>query len=468
MNDLSIIEKRLPDATDIVESIRQGKQTSSDIVQAHIERCNRHNPRINAIAEQLFDDALMLAENPVEGPLCGLPITLKETIAVKGRDITAGSQRMNPIKCEEDAEVVKRLRNAGAIVLARSTVPEFVMAGETNGLKWGTTNNPIDITRTAGGSTGGEAALIGSGASPAGIGTDILGSIRNPSSFCGIVGFRPASNLVEKTGVWSSGVGFFETWNGIGPMARSVRDVRLIYNVIANTKLPGKKGIKGLKLLSPSNLNFQSQDVQINAALNYSISILRLYGMGEGRIDFAEYPSLLKNVNALVTSVATPTWRKWLSNDRVGQFSLFNESVKQALRVPTIDPALYAWFIMELLYKKPEKQLRRIIDEYEQARIHSYDELGSDGIVILPTSGLLAPKHGQMNMVKFRPKKKPLITPLVLINSLNLSAITVPAFRFRDNRTGLVPGITLASAPGNEGALLDVAEVLEKAFDAFP
>ena len=135
-------------------------------------------------------------------PLFGLPCSVKETFAIAGEPLTAGSMRMTPQVPTEDARIVRRLKEAGAIVMARSNVPEFAMTAESVNPRYGRTRNPLDVDRVAGGSSGGEGALVGSGASVFGVGSDILGSIRIPAAFCGVVGFKPHSGAVDQSGTW--------------------------------------------------------------------------------------------------------------------------------------------------------------------------------------------------------------------------------------------------------------------------
>ena len=240
-----------PSPTEWLRRLSAGEIDAPTLVRTHLDQIEASQPRLNAATQILREQALEQARTPRPGPLSGLPITLKETYALAGEQVTIGSARMPPIACAEDAPVVQKLRAAGAIVVARSNVPEFVMNAETNNLRFGRSNNPIDPRRTCGGSSGGEGALVGSGASPLGFGTDILGSIRIPAAFCGVVGFRPHSGAIDKRGVWPVSGPFFESWNGLGPLARSVRDARLAYNVMAEQPLPAPATVAGLRVLQP-------------------------------------------------------------------------------------------------------------------------------------------------------------------------------------------------------------------------
>lgn len=145
-----------PDATELLRQMASGERTAVSIVTEHLERLEANHARLNAAVHVFKDEALAEANNPRPGPLSGLPISIKETIGIGGQNITAGSKRMPPLHAQEDAPVVRCLRDAGAIILARSNVPEFAMAGETENLIYGRTNNPLDETRTAGGSSGGK------------------------------------------------------------------------------------------------------------------------------------------------------------------------------------------------------------------------------------------------------------------------------------------------------------------------
>ncbi len=203
VKSLSESFRALPDATSILESMITGRLLGTRRWSANI--CNglkQLDPHLNAATTVFEEQALAAAAAPHPGPLAGLPISVKETFALNGHTITAGSLRMPPVAVQRDAAAVARLKAAGAIVIARANVPEFVMAGETDNPRYGRTNNPWAAERTCGGSSGGDGALVASACVAAGLGSDILGSIRIPASFCGVVGFKPASAAVNKRDSW--------------------------------------------------------------------------------------------------------------------------------------------------------------------------------------------------------------------------------------------------------------------------
>ncbi len=148
-------------------------------------------------------------------------------------DTTNGCPELKNYIPREDATVVTRLKEAGGILLGKTNVPEMCTLGISDNLVYGRTNNPYDLDRTPGGSSGGEAAIIAAGGSPFGLGTDIGDSIRSPSHYCGIAGIKPNSRRVPETGMLGAFPLYMATWNSIGPMARHVEDLDLVLRVIA-------------------------------------------------------------------------------------------------------------------------------------------------------------------------------------------------------------------------------------------
>ena len=455
--------KALPDATELLRQIRSCERSSEEIVREHLDRIGEDHPRLNAAVQLFREEALAQARKPNPGPLSGLPITLKETFGIAGHEVTIGSVRARPIRCDEDSAPVQRLREAGAIVIARSNVPEFVMNGETDNLRFGRTNNPHDPSRTCGGSSGGEGALVGSGDSPLGFGTDILGSIRIPAAFCGVVGFRPHSGAVDKRGVWPVCGEYFETWNGVGPLTRSVRDARLAYDVIARNPLPPLAS-PSRRLIIPDGFPLSYRDDCIPAAVTAARESLLDAGLRREEHEFPDVARLFTDIPRLVTGEMIEPWKEWLSAGDQGRFGTGAELLRIARGKPTVYPGFFTWLAMAVVMRpRLPGTLGKIILRYEDARRRYHALLGADGILVLPTLGLLAPKHGAMNRISLRPGVNGLFTAEAFANAMNLSSISVPAHRFADPETGLRPGVMLACAPDAEAGLLDAAVVVEEA-----
>lgn len=229
---------------EIVETVREGGLSSVELVDEHIARIDKLNSKLNAFVHTDFDGARASAKNADRvarscagaqalGPLHGVPISIKSSIDVAGFPCECGSKLRRSFVASCDAPLVARLRAAGAIILGNTNVPECLMAWETDNLLYGRTNNPWDLSRTPGGSSGGEAAAIASGCSAGGVGSDGGGSIRVPAHFSGICGLKPTPGRVPSTGHYPGSAGPFAQLGVVGPMARTIADVARLFEVIA-------------------------------------------------------------------------------------------------------------------------------------------------------------------------------------------------------------------------------------------
>ncbi|MHB1673869.1 MAG: amidase [Acidobacteriaceae bacterium] len=220
--------------------LRAEKISPLELAEEHIREINRLNPRLNAIvnfseldAERIRAQAraLMTASGP-RGPLYGLPMTIKSSIATAGLPCEVGSLLRQGMVAEKDAVVVSRARHAGANILGTTNCPEFLMAYETDNRLHGQTRNPWDLALTSGGSSGGESAAIASGMSAAGLGSDSGGSVRTPAHFTGICSLKPTPGRIPATGHVPPCIGPFSILGAIGPMARTMQDVRLLFETL--------------------------------------------------------------------------------------------------------------------------------------------------------------------------------------------------------------------------------------------
>jgi Asp-tRNA(Asn)/Glu-tRNA(Gln) amidotransferase A subunit family amidase len=240
-------------ATELVALIQSRAVSPVEVVAAHLERIEEVNPSLNAIvtiANDVIEQARH-AENAIMegkelGALHGLPITIKDTIETKGLRTTSGSRLRLDYVPERDAMVVARLKAAGAIVLGKTNVPEMAIPYETDNPIFGRTNNPKNLLITPGGSSGGEAAAIAAHLSPAGVGSDLSGSIRVPAHFCGVAGLKPTTGRIPIDGHVPEVIGPMALAASVGPMARSVDDLALLYSVMsAQTKSDRAHGGRG-------------------------------------------------------------------------------------------------------------------------------------------------------------------------------------------------------------------------------
>jgi amidase len=235
------VERPEPSAVAWLSRLAAREVSAREVAEHHLTRIAEVDPRLHAVVSCDPDDVLAAADRADaaraagdDGALLGLPVTIKDSIEVAGLRCTGGSLARADHVPATDATVVGRLRSAGAIVLAKTNVPEYSSAYETDNLVHGRTNHPLDPDRTPGGSSGGEAALVAAGASPLGIGTDGGGSLRVPAHFCGVVGLRPTVGRVPDTGTWPAtrASGYADLFC-VGPIARRAEDAELALGVLA-------------------------------------------------------------------------------------------------------------------------------------------------------------------------------------------------------------------------------------------
>ena len=216
--------------------------SSVEVVEAHLRRIDEVNPVLNAVVHLASERALSearnadgaLARGESTGLLHGVPMTVKDSHDAEGLVSTGGTKGRQHFIPDSDATTVARMRAEGAIVLGKTNTPELTLAFETDNLIYGRTNNPYDVDRTPGGSSGGAGAIIASGGSPLDLGTDTGGSIRVPAGFCGIAGLKPTSGRVPRTGhIISHSLGAIDALTTVGPLARYVEDLVFVYPIIA-------------------------------------------------------------------------------------------------------------------------------------------------------------------------------------------------------------------------------------------
>lgn len=303
-------------ARKLVKLIKNKKISCVEVIQAYLDRIQQVNPKLNALV-QLTDPEIALKKARLADkkltknqtlPLHGLPITIKDCCKVQDFIISKGSHGYNFLP-KEDATVVARLKTAGGIILGISNVPEFNIAYETDNARYGITLNPYDLSRTPGGSSGGEAAIIAAGGSVIGLGTDGAGSIRQPAHNTGIVGLKPTRGLIPNSGnVPSDGRGLLRPLTTYGPMARFVDDIVLTLPLLSGSDnsdpdtmpIPIQNAsinCKDLRIAFYSDNGIASPDKATLQTINQVVQVLR------DEVQYIEYqcPPHLKELYSLVT-----------------------------------------------------------------------------------------------------------------------------------------------------------------------
>lgn len=223
--------------TEMAALIRQRKLSPVELVDAHLDQIEKDNPSINAFVMQFPSEARAAARqaerDPPAGALHGIPVTIKDSFDMRDLPTLCGSRFRLEHRARADATVVERIRDAGGIILGKTNCPEFLASWETDNYITGRTNNPWDLDRTPGGSSGGEAAAIAAFFAAGGVGSDGGGSIRVPAHFCGICGLKPTPGRVPATGHFPEISHPGGLLGVAGPMARTVNDVRLLFETLA-------------------------------------------------------------------------------------------------------------------------------------------------------------------------------------------------------------------------------------------
>jgi len=314
-------------AVALASRIRAGELSARDVVGAHLTQIDRVNPGVNAIVTLVADRAMERARLADEafargehvGPLHGLPIAHKDLQPTNGIRTTFGSPIYEAFVPAEDSLLVERLRNAGAICVGKTNTPEFGAGSQTFNPVFGATLNPYDRTKTCGGSSGGAAVALATHMLPIADGTDMGGSLRNPASFCGVVGMRPSPGRVPS---WPAAAAW-STLSVDGPMARSVPDVALMLSAIAGPDVrspisiaePGslfsqslERGFKGVRVAWWKDLGGLPVDRGVRDAVNGRWSAFESLGctVAEAEPDFTDFDRVLLTARGLafLTGVA--------------------------------------------------------------------------------------------------------------------------------------------------------------------
>jgi fatty acid amide hydrolase 2 len=461
-------------ALDLAAAIRRREVSAQDVVEAHIERHVRFAPRINAVVAERYDaareeaaaaDRLIASRDPAAAeppPLLGVPFTLKESIALSGMPNSSGLVARASVRAQETAPVAQRLIDAGAIPLGVTNTSELTLWIESENRVYGRTSNPYDARRTAGGSSGGEGAAVGSGGSPFGIGSDIAGSIRIPAFFCGVFGHKASSGLVPNTGSYPSTPGDAGRLLGTGPLARRAEDLMPLLRIIAGpdgvdpvartVELgdPDSVSLEGLRVATVENSSRLPMTRELRDARERAVGALVAGGAVVRRVEFRSWRRALlpylatlqagttRATLALLSEagVEAPTFRKLLG--RGGPHTLPTRITLAAELLPQLGP--------ETAEKLVEAG-RALADEI-------VDAIG-DGVVLHPAQARVAPRHG---WTVGRPW---LFTPAAMFNLAGVPVTEVPLGL--DDR-GLPLGVQVAAGRDRDHVSIAVALALERTF----
>ncbi|CAG9788524.1 unnamed protein product [Diatraea saccharalis] len=461
-------------AVTLAKKIRNRELKSEELVQAVIERIKQVNPIINAVVDNRYEQALaearavdsLLATGVTDlektKPFLGVPFTTKESQPVKGLSVTYGLWLWKNKRAEEDCEAVARLRNAGAIPLAVTNLPELLIWSEARNPVHGATKNPHHTGRTAGGSSGAEAALMATYSTVIGLSSDIAGSTRIPSFYCGMFGYNPTADVVNLKGIFSRNGQEPSSMLCFGFISKHMEDQAPLMKVIAGDKahllrLDREVDIKDIKVFFTSSINdiwMSSPNAELKDVMNRVILKLGQILPSENK-PLPYYHKCFDNI--------INVWKHWMSKEPEDYFNMYTdgkgkpnmlwEMVKKFLGFSK--HSLY--LVMRLC---GDQLLPAVNAEWAETLTQSlkddlFSKLGDNGVLLLPSSPLPCPYHYYTYINPYN------FGAFAVSNVLKCPAVQVP---IGVNSKNIPVGIQVLAAPHNDAVCLTVAKYLEKEF----
>lgn len=461
-------------ATDLARRIRMGEVTSAQVVGAHIEHARRVNPVVNAIVEDRYDlamdearaaDARVRRAGSAPLPvLHGVPCTIKEAFALEGMPNTSGLVARKGLRAAEDATAVARLRAAGAIPIGVTNVSELCMWMESDNRVYGRTNNPYDPRHTAGGSSGGEGAIIGAGASPFGLGSDVGGSIRMPAYFNGVFGHKPTGGLVPGTLQYPNAEGRARRYVTTGPIARRAEDLMPLLRILAGPD--GIDDCADITLEDPADVDLADLDVLVvesNGFIDPSPELVETLERAAGhleslgaRVRWGRFERLRHSLRiwASMLSAESATSFSTLLADG-GELDVGRELMLWlAGRSEHTTPAIGLALVERLPAMRGPAAARWIEMGAELAR-ELVDAMGPKGVMLYPPYARTVPRHGA-----------PLRGLLHWIYTAILNVLELPstAAPLGFDGAGLPLGIQIVAPHGADHRSIAVAMAIERGF----
>jgi Asp-tRNA(Asn)/Glu-tRNA(Gln) amidotransferase A subunit family amidase len=455
-------------ATQQLGQLRKGLVSAAVLAEAHIDQIERLNPLVNAIvdfdAERVRAQARALdAAKAPHGPLHGLPVTVKSSISAAGHLCEIGSTIHRGDMPEEDAPVVARLRAAGAVILGATNCPEFLMAYETDNLLHGRTSNPWDLARSPGGSSGGESAAIAACMSAAGLGSDSGGSVRLPAHFTGICSLKPTPGRVPGRGHLPPCVGPFSVLGAIGPMARTMEDVALLFDTLSGHDSIDPASAP-VSLRKPSLTDLREQTIgyfeddglvpvthETRAAIQDSVRALRESGF---RVESFR-PHTLELLRKLWWKFFVRCGAMFYQPAIRGKETQLSPIFREFLSIAAIDgpldgtDLLDAWAELDLLRSKTLR------------------EMESYPVLLCPVASIPAFRHGERSWT-VEGREVAYLDAVRHTQWFNVLAAPAAVIPVGQSSEGLPIGVQIVARPYEDEVALVVANVLDKAFGYKP
>ncbi|CAM4600845.1 unnamed protein product [Lepidochelys olivacea] len=471
-------------AGQLARRIRRREVKCTDVVQAYIKRIEEINPLVNAVVKDRFDAALeeayhvdkLLSEGHGDEdalqekfPFLGVPFTVKEAFALHGMPNTSGLVSRRNLISTSDALVVSRLKQAGAIPLGVTNCSELCMWYESNNNVYGRTNNPYDLQRIVGGSSGGEGCVLGAACSVIGVGSDIGGSIRMPAFFNGIFGHKPTTGVVPNDGQFPNALGVRTEFLCTGPMCRYAEDLEPMLRVMAG---PGVRKLKLDEKVSLEKVKFYCMehdggsvfvspvDREILQAQRKVVEHLETrFGVQVQHITIHKMKYAFQIWSAMMSSRDSDGQEAQLFTDLLGDHGKpvwpLWELMKWFLGMSLHTIPAIALALTEKLMKLNPGGNAKLVSMGHSLRTEMMNLLGTDGMLLYPSHPIVAPKHYSPLGMPFN------FAYTAVFNVLGLPVTQCPLGLSSE---GLPLGIQVVAGPHNDHLTLAMARYLEKAF----
>lgn len=460
MSDLTFLS-----AAAMAEHVRSKKISPVELLNAHLALIDRLNPKLNAFVEIDADRARRAAREAeasimrgeITGPLQGVPLSIKSSISVAGLRCEAGSRLRAGFVAHEDAPLVQRIKNAGAIILGTTNAPELLMAWETDNVLYGPTNNPWDLSYTAGGSSGGEAAAIASGMSAGGVGSDGGGSIRVPAHFCGICGLKPTPGRIPSTGHFPVSAGPFALIGVVGPMARTVADLRILFEVMQGpdagdtcsapvpVRWPNADEIRKLRVAFFEDDGRTPVTPETRVAVRAAVQALHDAGLE------------VENFRPSGLGEARELWRKYF-------VSAGGMLLRPQFRGRESEMSPIMKDFLQLAAAEPELNAETMLDAWVQRdllRARFMAEMERHPILLCPAAAIPAFKHGERSWL-IEGKRVEYLDAWSYTEFFNLLGNPAAVAPVGRSSQGLPIGVQIVGRPWRGEEVLSVAAVLEE------
>lgn len=426
-----------------------------EVVEAHLRRISEINPGLNAVvtlAEDSIEHAKwaedVITRGESKGPLQGLPLTVKDTIETAGLRTTSGSLMRANFVPQADAPAVARLKEAGAIIIGKTNAAEMAMDYTAYNPVFGRTNHPQDSSRTPGGSSGGEAAAIAAHMSPGGIGSDLAGSVRIPAHFCGIAALKPTAGRVPGGGQMPPANGPYSLGSVVGPMARNVADLSLLYSSLSGTPLPfiseHQVGLRGARIAWYADDDVSPVTTETRAAVQTAARILEDAGL---RVEERRPPGIERGHELWLKmfSRASVLFLRSIytgNEEKGGDFVSWRLAHADDEPVQTIDEYINSWMERDFL----RGELVRWMEDVP--------------IILAPVGATAAFEHGA-HKVEVNGQNTSIFRAFSYCQTYNVFDLPVVVVPVGKTAEGLPIGVQVIGRPFEEEAVLAAASLIE-------